>query len=1085
MKFPLKFQFNQSRGNPIEDRLTAFLGQCGARIAVSAVGLFAFVPGWAQTVDLATAAPFGVLAASAITSTGPSIVLGDLGISPNTQSSVTGFPPGQVIGTSHFNDAVAVQAKLDLTTAYNSLAGRPCGTVVTTDLAGMTLFPGVYCAATSLGLSGTLTLDAQGDPNAEFIFQAGSTLTTGSNAVVQVINGGQNCNVYWQVGSSATLGTGTSFVGSILALASITVTTGSTVSGRLLARNAAVTLDSNAVTVCSLVGNAPALSKEFNLATILAGGVSTLTITLSNPNPSVATLTSALVDTLPLGVVIAPLPNLSTTCGGSGAPLATAGGNSVSLPAGRTIPSDGNCTLSVNVTAAANGQYINTLASGALQTSNGANLAPAVATLTVVGLVPPPTLGKAFNPSVINAGGVSTLTITLSNPHSVIATLSSPLLDTLPIGVLIAALPNASTNCGGVGAPIAIAGAGSASLPAGRSIPANGSCNFSFDVSAALAGTYINTLNAGALVTNNGNNALPAVASLTVLAIGPVAPELSKSFTPSTINAGGTSILTVTLSNPNPAIATLTAPLIDTLPSGVLIAALPNASSTCGGVAPIVAVSGSNSVTLPAGRTIPGNGSCTLIVSVSAALGGSYINTLIAGALQTSNGNNPAPAIATLTVVSAIPPPVLGKAFSPATISANGLSTLTITLNNPHSVIATLTAPLIDNLPNGVLIAPIPNASSTCGVLGVPVATPGSSSISLPAGSTIIANGSCTITVRVTAAAPGGYVNTLVSGSLMTSNGNNLAPALATLTVIAVPRLAPILSKAFAPSTINAGGLSTLTITLNNPDPLIATLTAPLVDTLPNGVLVAALPNVSTTCGGTGAPLAVAGGNTVSLPVGRTIPANGSCTITVTVTAAAPGTYVNILVAGSLITSNGNNLAPAQATLIVIPVPPLAPTLSKAFAPSTINAGGLSTLTITLNNPDPLIATLTAPLVDTLPNGVLVAALPNVSTTCGGTGAPLAVAGGNTVSLPVGRTIPANGSCTITVTVTAAAPGTYVNILVAGSLITSNGNNLAPAQATLTVIAGPAVIPVPTLSNEALLLLVFGVMLIGIVGLRR
>lgn len=922
--------------------------------AAAIVLLSAFAPAFAQTVPLGTTEPFGVLAASAITSTGPSVVLGDLGISPNGASSVTGFPPGQVIGTTHFADAVALQAQNDLTTAYNFLAGRPCGTVITADLGGTTLFPGVYCAASTMGLTGTLTLDAQGDPNAEFIFQTGSTLTTGSASAVRMINGGQSCNVYWQIGSSATLGTGTDFIGSILAQASITLTTGSNASGRLLARTGAVTLDGSSVSVCALTGNAPALNKEFNPSTINAGGVSTLTITLSNPSPTVATLTSPLVDTLPLGVVIAALPNVNTTCGGAGAPIATAGGSTVTLPAGRSIPADGFCTVTVNVTAAANGVYINTLQAGALVTSNGNNPSPAVATLTVLALVPPPTLGKAFNPSTINAGGVSTLTITLSNPNVAIATLTAPLIDTLPNGVVVAPIPNVATTCGGVGAPVALAGASSVTLPAGRTIPANGSCTLSVDVTASLAGTYVNTLVAGALVTSSGNNPSPAVATLTVIPIGPAVPAISKSFNPSTINANGISTLTITLSNPNPSLATLTAPLVDTLPVGVVLAPIPNIATTCGGTGAPLGLAGGSTVSLPAGRTIPANGSCTLSVDVTAALGGTYINTIIAGALVTSNGNNPAPAIATLTVVSPIPPPGLSKTFSPTTINAGGVSLLTITLSNPSAQIATLTAPLVDTLPAGVLIAPLPNVATTCGGVGAPIAVAGASSVTLPAGRSIPANGSCTVTVNVTAAAAGVYVNTLLAGALVTSNGINPAPAIATLTVLAIIQPPPTLSKAFNPTTIDAGGVSTLTITLSNSSPLVATLTAPLIDTLPNGVLVAPIPNVATTCGGTGAPIAVAGASSVTLPAGRTIPANGSCTVTVSVTAAAAGVYVNTLVAGALVTNNGSNAAPAVATLTVLAIVPPPPIIPHVAVP-TLSVPGLLLLSLGL-----MLAGLTA-----------------------------------------------------------------------------------------------------------------------------
>jgi hypothetical protein len=197
-------------------------------------------------VSLGTADSFAVLAGSTVTNTGPTVITGDLGLSPGT--SVTGFPPGTVNGTQHIADAVAGQAQTDLTTAYNTAAAQaPTGTV-SADLGGQTLTPGVYNSATSLGLTGALTLDAQGNANAVFIFQAGSTLTTASASSVNLVNGAQACNVFWQIGSSATLGTASTFRGSILALTSIAAATGATVDGRLLARNGATTLDSNTVT---------------------------------------------------------------------------------------------------------------------------------------------------------------------------------------------------------------------------------------------------------------------------------------------------------------------------------------------------------------------------------------------------------------------------------------------------------------------------------------------------------------------------------------------------------------------------------------------------------------------------------------------------------------------------------------------------------------------------------------------------------------------------------------------------------------------------------------------------------------------
>ena len=210
-------------------------------------------------VGLGTASSFGVLAGSTVTNTGPSVINGDLGLSPG--SAVTGFPPGIVNGTEHVTDAAAAGAQSDLTTAYNDAAGRtPTVSVGGFIGGGQTLLTGVYKATSSLNVGGALTLDAQGDPSAVFIFQVGSALITNSASSIVLTNGAQACNVFWQVGSSATLGSGSEFQGSVLALTSITVTTGDTIVGRVLARNGAVTLDDDTITVPSCVGPSPSPS---------------------------------------------------------------------------------------------------------------------------------------------------------------------------------------------------------------------------------------------------------------------------------------------------------------------------------------------------------------------------------------------------------------------------------------------------------------------------------------------------------------------------------------------------------------------------------------------------------------------------------------------------------------------------------------------------------------------------------------------------------------------------------------------------------------------------------------------------------
>ncbi|HSZ14236.1 MAG TPA: ice-binding family protein [Solirubrobacteraceae bacterium] len=201
--------------------------------------------GATASVGLGTAASFSVLGGSTVTNTGPTTMFGSLGLAPG--SSVTGAP--HVLGATHVDDAVAVAAKNALTTAYDEAASRPSNGSAGTDLAGQVFLPGVRTASSSLLLSsGSVTLDAQGNRDAVFIFQVATTLITGSNTSVKLINGAQACNVFWQVGSSATLGTGTSFAGTIMASATITANTAATIHGRLLASTGAVNLDTNTIT---------------------------------------------------------------------------------------------------------------------------------------------------------------------------------------------------------------------------------------------------------------------------------------------------------------------------------------------------------------------------------------------------------------------------------------------------------------------------------------------------------------------------------------------------------------------------------------------------------------------------------------------------------------------------------------------------------------------------------------------------------------------------------------------------------------------------------------------------------------------
>ena len=240
------------------------------------------------TINLGSDAGFAVLAGTSIANTGATTVSGNVGVSP--KALATGFPPGIISsGTLHSNDAVAVQAQTDLAAAYSAASGESCGTDLTSqDLGGLVLTPGSYCFASSAQLTGILTLDALGDPNAVFLFQVGSALTTASNASVDLIDGGDGDDVFWQIGSSATLGAATDFTGTILAQTSITLGASATLScGRALAEGGIVTLNTNTVSIdtpgCGSVAGSIAVPEPATASLLGFTALVTMVIGAANP----------------------------------------------------------------------------------------------------------------------------------------------------------------------------------------------------------------------------------------------------------------------------------------------------------------------------------------------------------------------------------------------------------------------------------------------------------------------------------------------------------------------------------------------------------------------------------------------------------------------------------------------------------------------------------------------------------------------------------------------------------------------------------------------------------------------------------
>ena len=312
-----------------------------ARIASGvtiSVGVAMLLPGSASAaqapIGLGTAASFAVLAGSGITNTGTTTITGDIGTFPTPTE--TGVASMVLTGVDHAGDAVTQQAKTDLNTAYNIAAGATPPTAVATELGGTTLTPGIYNGAT-LQITGILTLDTVGDPNAVFVFQTASTLITASNSAVVVLNGARACNVYWQVGSSATLGTGSHLVGTVLASTSITATTAATVEGRLLALNGAVTLDTNTISNTGCAAAPPATTTPTTVAPPTTVTPTTAPPTTVAPTPTTVAPTPTTVAPTPTTVAPAPVtivPTPTTAAGPPDTAVTTPTSGTVAAPAG-------------------------------------------------------------------------------------------------------------------------------------------------------------------------------------------------------------------------------------------------------------------------------------------------------------------------------------------------------------------------------------------------------------------------------------------------------------------------------------------------------------------------------------------------------------------------------------------------------------------------------------------------------------------------------------------------------------------------------------------------------------------------------
>ncbi|MEO8431172.1 MAG: DUF11 domain-containing protein [Acidobacteriota bacterium] len=965
----------------------------------------------------------GSFAISGATIPASSFCLVNVNVTATTAGTFTNsLPIGAVTTNQGVTNAAAISGNLTVQTGASITKAFAPSTIPTgtTSLLTVTITNGSATPLTNTSLTDPL-------PAGVTVAATPNATTTCAGGTVTAVAGASSFSL-----SGATVpAPGTSTLGSCSFTVRVTSSTLGAATNRILVNqltnDQSLTNAAQATAVLTVTTGAT-IAKAFSPTSIAAGASSALTITLTNAFATALT-GAALTDTLPANVTVAAAPAPATTCAG-GTVTAVAASSAISI-SGATIPASGSCTFTARVTSSTPGVWTNSIAASALTTTQGVTNSNAVtANLTVTAGA---TIAKAFSPTTIASGGRSTLTITITNNLFTPLT-GATLTDTLPAGAqltTVASPPNASTSCPG-GTVTAVAGSGTISLT-GATVPAAvgatpGTCVIVADVTSSTATASVNTLPINALNDNEGvRNVTAASATLTKTAL---TVSLNKSFNPVSIPGGGTSTLTVSLTNLT-ATALTSVSLADMLPAGMVLASVPAASTTCaGGTVNAPPSSGGFSLS---GAAIAGNGSCAASVNVTSFQQGNLTNTLPIGAISSAQGaTNTTAASATLTV---LPGGGLGKSFSPGTIMSGGVSTLSIVLYNSNASPLTAVA-LSDTLPANVTIAATPSPTTTCG--GTVTGPAGGSTLSLTGG-TIPASSTCTIGVDVTSSTPGLYTNTIPANSLTDAEGiTNPNPASADLSV----RNAPTVAKVFIPSTIGPGATSQLRITLSNSNP-VALTGASFTDTLPAGVTTTTTPAGATTCVG-GTVTAASNDTTVSLFNG-TIPASSFCRVTVNVKAGTGGVYTNTIPANAVTTGNGgSNPAPATAVLTVLDPP----TVAKSFSPSSVATGSPSVLTITVTNPNSVPLTGAA-FTDSLPAGVINTATPAGATTCAG-GTVTAAVNGATVSL-AGGTIPASGSCTVTVQVEAMLPGVFTNTINAGDVVTTEGGaNEAQATADLT-----------------------------------
>ncbi len=516
---------------------------------------------------------------------------------------------------------------------------------------------------------------------------------------------------------------------------------------------------------------------------------------------------------------------------------------------------------------------------------------------------------------------------------------------------------------------------------------------------------------------------------------------LTKTFTPGSILANAPSVYRIVIANTGGAAVPLTGlALSDTLVAGVTFTATPSAATTCAGGS----VTALGTTLALSGATLAVGASCSLSANVTSAVLGNHIDVTPASAVSTDEGiTNAASASASIYVGSPTPVSLVVDTTPSFIMTANTTTTYEIDINNTGGFPIPLTGvSLSSTLPSGVVFASPASPASSCG---------GSASIAgnvvTLTGGTIPANGGCAITTNIVAPATGGYTLMVPASSVVTTQGITNAAA-GSFTFFTFSPL--VATPTFAPAAITPSQTSTYTLTLANTGTAAYT-GMPLLwnHVFPNGIVNAPLPGASTTCPGSNI-VAPAGSTTLQIN-GGTLAAGATCSVTTTVTASTPGSYVDTIALYAVEAGPILNTAVSSATLTVNT--PSAITATPAVSPSAITVGSTSQVSITIANPGANPVALTGlALTQSLPTGITLATSPNGTTTCPG-GSVSAVAGTATLALTAG-TLASGASCTVSANVTASSGGSFVVATAAGAVTSLQGvTNAAAAQATLAVSA--------------------------------